>query len=150
MGVRPYSSRVAWPQKPDPRILFIERYLDSCRADTIDMEQLAGKVYLSQSRFRALFKEQTGISVYKYILWSRIRLAINCLMNGSAIGDAASEAGFADSSHFHKTLVNMFGISASQFLRDHRSLEIHTCTRWPVNFETKVYDGQGRVEKIYK
>ena len=71
-------------------------------------------------------------------------------MNGSPVGDAGWEAGFTDSSHFHKTLVGMFGISPSQFLRDHKTMEIHTCDRSPLNFETKVYDAQGDVVKVHK
>ncbi len=71
-------------------------------------------------------------------------------MAGSPINEAAWTAGFTDNSHFHKILVTMFGISPSQFLRDHKTMDILTCDQSPLNFETKVYDEEGRVEKIYR
>jgi len=135
--------------KTDPRVLAVEQYINSSHPDAISLPVLSGRVHLSGSRLRALFKEQTGVSLYKCILWSRIRFAINRFMNGSPIGDAAWEAGFTDSSHFHKMLVSMFGISPSQFLRDHKTMEIHTCDRWPLNFETKVYDAKGEQLQWY-
>ncbi|MBS1663889.1 MAG: helix-turn-helix transcriptional regulator [Bacteroidetes bacterium] len=136
--------------KPDPRVSLTERTITHTDPSQLSITTLASNVHLSESRLRALFKTQTGISLYKYILWSRIRFAINRIMNGSPIGDAALEAGFTDSSHFHKMLVTMFGISPSQFLKDHRTMQILTCDQSPLSFETKVYDANGQVEKIYK
>lgn len=139
------------PQKnTDPRIRQIEKAIETDRPDELNTATLAAKVHLSESRLRALFKEQTGVSLHKYILWGRIRYAINRIMTGSPINDAAWEAGFTDNSHFHKVLVTMFGISPSQFLRDNKTMEIFTCDHSPLNFETKVYDANGHVEKIYK
>jgi AraC-like DNA-binding protein len=136
--------------KADPRILEIEEAIASIPPDECTTTTLANKIHLSESRLRALFKEQTGVSLHKYILWSRIRYAINKVMTGSPINDAAWTAGFTDNSHFHKMLVSMFGISPSQFLRDNKKMEIFTCDVSPLNFETKVYDATGQVEKIYK
>lgn len=134
----------------DPRIREIEKDIASTRPDECTTSTLAKKIHLSESRLRALFKDQTGVSLHKYILWSRIRYAINKVMTGSPINDAAWEAGFTDNSHFHKMLVTMFGISPSQFLRDNKKMEIFTCDFSPLNFVTKVYDANGQVEKIYK
>ena len=77
-------------------------------------------------------------------------VAINRIMTGSPINDAAWEPGFSDNSHFHKILVTMFGISPSQFLRDSKTMEIFTCDFSPLHFETTVYDANGHPEKIYK
>lgn len=136
--------------KPDTRIRAVEQAIDNGCPDELHTTALAAKVYLSESRLRSLFKEQTGVSLYKYILWRRIRFAINKIMTGSPINDAAWEAGFTDNSHFHKLLVTMFGISPSQFLRDNKTMEVFTCDFSPLSFETKVYDACGQVEKIYK
>jgi AraC-like DNA-binding protein len=138
------------PVQSDPRIRLIEKAIDTGRPDELTTNALASTVHLSESRLRSLFKEHTGVSLHKYILWSRIRYAINKIMTGSPINDAAWEAGFTDNSHFHKMLVGMFGISPSQFLRDNKTMEIFTCDFSPLNFETKVYDANGEVEKIYK
>jgi AraC-like DNA-binding protein len=136
--------------KDDPRIRIVEQAIDNGRPDQLNIGTLAAHVHLSESRLRALFREQTGVPIYKYILWSRIRFAINRIMAGSPINDAAWEAGFTDNSHFHKILVTMFGISPSQFLRDNKTMEIFTCDYSPLNFETTVYNADGHPEKIYK
>jgi AraC-like DNA-binding protein len=136
--------------KPDDRIITVERLLSATPPADHRIDNLARQVHLSTSRLRSLFKQQTGVSLYKYILWARIRFAINRIMAGSPINDAAWEAGFTDNSHFHKILVTMFGISPSQFIRDHQTMDILTCDNSPIHFETKVYDTEGRVEKIYR
>lgn len=136
-------------KKTDARIRIIEKHIANTHPDDLSSATLAAIVHLSESRLRALFKEQTGVSMHKYILWTRIRFAINRIMNGAAVNEAAWEAGFTDNSHFHKMLVNMFGISPSQFLRDHRNMEILTCDESPLLFQTKTYDANGNVEKVY-
>jgi len=148
--VETHSSKSAIPvPKPDERIANVERLLSSTPPADTNIPWLAAQVHLSVSRLRSLFKQQTGVSLYKYILWARIRFAINRIMAGSPINDAAWEAGFTDNSHFHKMLVHMFGISPSQFIRDHHTMDILTCDTSPLNFETKVYDETGRVAKVY-
>lgn len=138
------------PSTSDPRIKAIMHAIDTSKPDELTTGVLAAQVHLSESRLRALFRQHAGVSIYKYILWSRIRFAINKVMTGSSINDAAWEAGFTDNSHFHKMLVTMFGISPSQFLRDNKTMEIFTCDLSPLNFETTVYDTQGQIEKVYK
>lgn len=137
------------PPRSDLRIRLIEKIIDTGQPDELNITALAARVHLSESRFRSLFRQQTGVSVYKYILWSRIRYAIGRVMAGHPINDAAWSAGFTDNSHFHKILVNMFGISPSQFLRDHKTMDILTCDQSPLNFVTIVYDVTGHPEKVY-
>jgi AraC-like DNA-binding protein len=135
--------------KDDPRIRIVEQAIDNGRPDQLNIGALAAQVYLSESRLRSLFRQQTGVPIYKYILWSRIRFAINRVMTGSSINDAAWEAGFTDNSHFHKILVTMFGITPSQFLRENKIMEIFTCDHSPLHFETTVYDANGQVSAIH-
>jgi AraC-like DNA-binding protein len=136
--------------KPDPRIQSIKTTIDTGHPGDLTIAALAAQVHLSESRVSALFKQHTGIPLYRYILWSKIRFAINRIMTGHPINDAAWEAGFTDNSHFHKMLVSMFGISPSQFLRDNKVMDILTCDASPLNFETTVYDDNGQIEKVYK
>ncbi len=142
--------RRAHSPKSDPRIKAIAHTIDTGCPDELTIAALAAQAHLSESRLRALFRQHIGVSIYKYMLWSRIRFAINRIMTGSPINDAAWEAGFTDNSHFHKMLVTMFGISPSQFLRDNKTMEIFTCDFSPLNFETTVYDTKGQIEKVYK
>ncbi|HEY0112186.1 MAG TPA: AraC family transcriptional regulator [Allosphingosinicella sp.] len=65
---------------------------------------------LSASRLRHLFVEQTGLPFRTYLLWLRLNRAIECIVRGRTLTEAAHEAGFADSAHFSRTFTRMFGI----------------------------------------
>ncbi len=136
--------------KPDERIIKAKQWITGQHPSNLSIAHLADLVCLSESRMRVLFRKVTGIPVYQYIMWSRIRFAINRIMNGCAINEAALEAGFTDSSHFHKMLVRMFGLSPSQFIKSNQNFNIITCDSSPLNFETSVYNKQGDLEKIYR
>ncbi|TDS61526.1 helix-turn-helix domain-containing protein [Myroides indicus] len=77
----------------------------------LSIKQLSELSYLSESRLSHLFKEETGISIRQYILWNKIRLAVEKCNKGKSLTTAAHSAGFVDSSHFNKTFFNMFGSS---------------------------------------
>lgn len=123
----------------DERVLIAEQTISTLHPLEITMGSLADKACLSESRLRCLFKGVTGVSLYRYILWNKIRYAINQIMVGSAVNDAAIDAGFTDSSHFHKMMVQMFGISPSKFLKDNKTDNLVLCDKSPIYFETRVY-----------
>lgn len=84
---------------------------------TLDMpstEGLARSVALSASRFRHLFRQQMGVSVRAYKLWSRLQQAVLMTALGIPLTDVAHAAGFADSAHFARTCRRMFGFSPKQ------------------------------------
>ncbi|MDB5136247.1 MAG: Helix-turn-helix, AraC domain protein [Mucilaginibacter sp.] len=120
--------------KADERISKARQLIAECHPSGLSVAYLANLVCLSESRLRVLFKAETGIPVYQYIMWSRIRFAINRIMNGCAVNEAALEAGFTDSSHFHKMLVKMFGLSPSQFIKSNQQFNIITCDQITLEF----------------
>jgi len=83
----------------------------------ISSNALAEHIFLSESRFSHLFKEQIGIPVRKYILWCRIQKALKELLNGHNFTKSAHAAGFSDSAHFSRTFLEMFGVSPSSVLK---------------------------------
>ena len=90
------------------------------------------------SRFDA-HVDATGISLYRYMLWNKIRYATNQIMAGFSVNDAAMDAGFTDSSHFHKMMVKMFGVSPSKFLKDNKEFSEVKCEESALHFETNVF-----------
>ncbi len=133
----------------DERISKARQLIAEGNPSGLSVNNIANTVCLSESRFRALFKKETGISVYNYILWSRIRFAITRIINGCAVNEAALEAGFSDSSHFHKVMTRMFGLSPSSFIKNNQNFKIHIYDSVPLHFETNVYNKQGKLEKVY-
>jgi len=97
----------------DERILraisYIKRHLDSA----LTLEEVAGEAYLSPSRFRHLFVEQTGMALRPYILWRRFLHVWELLTAGASLSTAAHRAGFADAAHLSRTSRRMFGFPPS-------------------------------------
>jgi len=137
-------------RKADERVLRMLQMIAADHPEKLTVSNLAERICLSESRLRVLFREATGMPVYQYLMWARIRFAINRIMNGYAVNEAALEAGFTDSSHFHKMMIRMFGISPSQFIKSSQFFNIITCDSSPLNFETSVYNKFGEVGKIYR
>lgn len=94
----------------------------------ITLKQLAKEVYLSESRLVHLFKEQVGIPIRKYILWSRLNLAAKQIIEGVDFTQAAHHAGFADSAHFSRTFTRMFGITPSVIFKNSQNIQAHICS----------------------
>ncbi len=69
-------------------------------------------VFLSPSRLASLFKQQTGSSLSKYLLWIRLRHAIHSILSDPQRGltDVAYDSGFYDLPQFHKYMHAMFGM----------------------------------------
>ena len=123
----------------DNRIAYIEQAISTLHPGELSLSSLAAKVYLSESRLRSLFKTVTGVPLHRYILWNKIRFATNQIMAGDSVCQAALEAGFSDSSHFHKMMVKMFGKSPSDFLKNNQPRHFVLCDKNPLYFKTMYY-----------
>lgn len=94
-------------------IAHIRRSLDG----SITLAALAKTVHRSPSRLAHRFREATGVSVRRYVLWCRLRAALDAAMRGSSLTEAAHLAGFADSAHLSRTFRSMFGVAPSFFFK---------------------------------
>lgn len=83
------------------------------RSTRLTLDQISKTVSLSSSRLAFLFKQQTGSSIMKFLLWTRIRRAIFLILSQKDISltSIAHECGFYDSSQMNKYMYQMFGIS---------------------------------------
>jgi AraC-like DNA-binding protein len=124
-----YFSRSTGIARKDDRVTKVEQLISGTPPAEISMSVLTTEVCLSESRLRALFRDVTGIPLYRYILFHRIRFATNRIMAGDSVNGAAIEAGFVDGSHYHKMMVQMFGMSPSRFLKENLMNDFLVCER---------------------
>ena len=100
----------------DERILravaYINRHLDR----SLTLDEVAAEAFLSPSRFRHLFVEETGLALRPYILWRRFLRVWELLTAGESLSTAAHAAGFADAAHLTRTSRRMFGFPPSALL----------------------------------
>jgi AraC-like DNA-binding protein len=106
------------PRPPaDERIGRALRRMREPRTPRMSMREAAADVNLSESRFRHLFKIETGVTYRRYRVWLAMGIAFRALSSGASLTNAAMDAGFASSAHFSSTFHEMFGITPSQLVR---------------------------------
>ena len=90
---------------------------DLVAAGPVSGTELAARVGISASRLTHVFTEQVGIPLRRYVLWSRLQVAIPRVQAGDDLTGAAHGAGFADSAHLTRTTREMFGLPPSVLSR---------------------------------
>ncbi|MGV3600433.1 MAG: helix-turn-helix domain-containing protein [Dyadobacter fermentans] len=97
----------------DERVAKIVDYIrDNYFQTDITPQTFADIVFLSPSRLASLFKQQTGSSLSKYLLWTRLRQAIYRILSDDSrtLTDVAYDTGFYDLPQFNKYMYEMFGM----------------------------------------
>lgn len=115
-------------QRPiDHRIKAALDLLRRLPARKISTKAIAGAVCLSESRFIHLFKHQVGIPLRRYLLWLRLRDALEQILNGLNFTKAAQHAGFADSAHLSRTFKQMSGMTLSDYAKKSQFIQAISC-----------------------
>ena len=97
----------------DERILRAISYIKTHLDAPLTLDEVAAEAFLSPSRFRHLFVEETGMALRPYILWRRFLHVWDRMMAGDSLSTAAHRAGFADAAHLSRTSRRMFGFPPS-------------------------------------
>ncbi|MEO1652198.1 MAG: AraC family transcriptional regulator [Bacteroidota bacterium] len=77
----------------DKRIQKVQDYIEQNIHRPLSTQTLKEVVCLSESRLLHLFKEAVGLPIRNYILWCRIRLALDHILGGHSLTEAAHYAG---------------------------------------------------------
>lgn len=94
----------------------IDRYIEQHLSRRISIAQLAGRVYLGESQFHQLFKDQVGVTPHQYVLNKRVDRAKTLIEQGQfSLGQVAELTGFSNQSSFTHTFSRLQGISPSQY-----------------------------------
>jgi AraC-like DNA-binding protein len=97
----------------DERVTKIVEYINANYFQSdITPQTFTDIVFLSPSRLASLFKNQTGSSLSKYLLWTRLRQAIYLTLSDKerSLTDIAYGTGFYDLPQLNKYMYEMFGM----------------------------------------
>ena len=100
-------------QQNDERVNKIIDYIKANYYEqNITPQVFADLIFLSPSRLASLFKLQTGSSLSKYLLWTRLRQAIYLSLSDKqrTLTDIAYDTGFYDLPQLNKYMYEMFGV----------------------------------------
>jgi AraC-like DNA-binding protein len=98
-----------------PKILPILQYIDTHLTDSLSLDYLSKVLSIDKYYLSHLFKQNTGSTVYQYILMKRIVLAKQLLLEGKSVTEACQQAGFNDYANFIRTFKKATGISPGSF-----------------------------------
>jgi len=119
------GSSAARPVNLDPRI---EQVIGIIRGEpdrSHALEPLAAAVHISPSRLIHLFREQVGIPIRRFTVWSRVRQVVHLAVDGATLTEAAHAAGFSDTAHMSNTLRQMFGFAPSVLFTSRVPKDVH-------------------------
>ncbi|WP_417887535.1 AraC family transcriptional regulator [Zunongwangia sp.] len=102
----------------DNRIFQLIEKISMMDPHNTNLETLIRDIPLSKSRIRSLFKEQTGLSIQRYILWIKIKKAVYYIMQKYSLTEAAFLAGFADYAHLSRVINQISGLNMKTLLKD--------------------------------
>ncbi len=118
--LRELSARMveAMAGHPTPETVFdrrIEGVLQRVRADPgpLSLRELSASACLSPDRLTHLFREQVGLSLKRYLLWTKIRRTVQQFTSRRPLTDIALDGGFTDSAHMSHAFQRCFGLAPS-------------------------------------
>lgn len=101
----------------DYRVKKVCRYIAEHYTEKLSVKNLAALVKLNAVYFGALFRQETGLTVQRYIARTRIRHAENMLQSGAyTVGATAELCGYQDAFHFYKQFKSLTGSSPSRYI----------------------------------
>ena len=105
-------------RKMNKTVASIMQYISTHYAKNMPLEQIAEEVELSPNYICSLFKKETGINLYQYIMEFRINRAKELLLSTNLKSyEIAAKTGFADESYFSRSFKKVTGQSPVEFRR---------------------------------
>lgn len=93
-----------------------KKYIHQNIGTGLTVKSIAEHIHMSQSHFSSIFKKQTGLSPYDYVLVTRLNHAKNYLQRSDMnIAQIAEKVGFNSESNFIYFFTKNTGISPSKF-----------------------------------
>ena len=109
----------------DPRIEVVVGIIRGEPGRPHSVKRLANAVHLSPSRLIHLFREQIGVPIRRFTVWTRVREVIRLVVDGTSLTEAAHAAGFSDAAHMSNSFRRMFGFAPSTLFTPRIPMDIH-------------------------
>ena len=105
--------RTLRPSTPDSSasgtITEIIRYLNEHLTEPVTLDDLSSRFFISKYYMNRAFKKATGTTVMDYLIYKRVVMARQLMLNGFTASDAANETGFGDYSTFYRAYKKVMG-----------------------------------------
>lgn len=112
--VMSHSGQAANPFVSPDTLSKIIAYLNTHLTDTITLDYISEKFFISKHHLNKVFRKAIGTTVWDYLLHKRIIYAQQLLINGHSAAEAAVQSGFGDYSAFYRAYIKIIGHSPLQ------------------------------------
>jgi AraC-like DNA-binding protein len=109
----------------DVRLVRILRLLQTAVNQPVRLQTLANELNVSPTWLSHRFAQEVGLPLRRYVVWLRLRRAVESVLRGASWTQAAHAAGFSDSAHLSRSFRENFGISPTALMR--RPDQISVC-----------------------
>jgi len=93
-----------------------QKYISEHYAKNVSIAEIAASVYLSQTYVSLLFKQETGETIYEYLMKVRIEKAKEMLRDPRIkFYEVCEQVGYTDPSYFSKLFKKMTGLTPSAY-----------------------------------
>lgn len=96
------------PRQMDERILQVIHFVADVDLDTVNVAEASKRIFLSQSRFSHLFKQETGLTFRKFLQHRKLVRSLQTMHVENKFSEIAMNGGFTDQPHFIKTFKKSF------------------------------------------
>ena len=102
----------------------IKQYLHEHMREKITLADVSQHVFFSVPQIEKIFKEETGLSVIRYLIELRLSIAKNLLIGASLpLKSVAEKCGFPDYNFFSRTFKKIIGVSPLTYRNAHAVIE---------------------------
>jgi AraC-like DNA-binding protein len=128
-GVRDVRQALAWcdtvlsqlgwrGERPSPSVPVQQAlaHIESHPLTDLRLGDVAAAACLSPSRLTHSFTQEVGIPFRRYVLWVKVKRAVEAVGRGCDLTRAAAEAGFSDSAHLSRVIRANFGVPPSSLV----------------------------------
>ncbi len=96
-----------------PLISQVLSYINDHYYETITLDELAQRFYVSKYHLSHEFSRVMGTSLYRYVTLKRLLIAKQMLSTGISPGVVYSNCGFSDYANFYRAFKTQYGVSPS-------------------------------------
>ena len=110
------AADTAHSRKRSPLVEDVIRYMREHYSERVENETLSKHFHFTSVYINRLFKQETGISLHKYLIALRVDVAKELIASGEySPSEAAIATGFEDYPHFSKTFKALTGKSPTDY-----------------------------------
>ena len=113
--------------KPAPKSTLVDEIADYVATHYAFIEDLSfvrEQFHYSAVHVNTLFRQQLGVSLWRYVLHVRLDRACDMLISGTHAGDVALSCGFKDYSTFYRIFKKCYGITPAECRRMRKKPEM--------------------------